>query len=77
MKTLHKRATIYFDPKIHKVLKLKSVETGRSVSNIVNAAILDEMELDREDLKAFADREKETTVSYEDMLKELKKNGKI
>ena len=77
MKTVHKRATIYFDPKIHKVLKIKAVETGRSVSAIVNDAVRDEMELDREDLKAFNDRAKEKTISYEDMLKELKKNGKI
>ena len=77
MKTEHKRATIYFDSRIHKVLKLKSAETGRSISEIVNDAVCYEMELDREDLKAFKDREKEKTVSYEDMLKDLKKDGKI
>jgi len=77
MKTLHKRATVYFDPKIHRVLKIKSIETGRTVSDIVNDAIRYEMELDREDLQVFDDRRKEKTVSYKDMLKELKKNGKI
>ena len=77
MPNLNKRATIYFDPEIHKVLKLKSFETSRSISEIVNDAIRYELAEDAEDLKAFKDRANEVTVSFEKVLTELKKNGKI
>jgi hypothetical protein len=33
------RATIYFSPEIHKSLRLRSAETGTSISQIVNEAI--------------------------------------
>ena len=39
MATPAKRATIYLDPVVHKALKLKSVETSRSVSDLVNEAV--------------------------------------
>ena len=77
MPNLNKRATIYFDPEIHKVLKLKSFETSRSISEIVNDAIRYELAEDAEDLKAFKDRANEVTLSFEKVLTELKKNGKI
>ncbi len=33
------RATVYFSPDIHKSLRLRSAETGTSISQIVNEAI--------------------------------------
>jgi predicted HicB family RNase H-like nuclease len=39
MATQTKRATIYFDPDLHKALRLKAVETTRSVSELVNEAV--------------------------------------
>ena len=72
-----KRATVYLDPGLHKILKFKSVETSRSISELVNEAILHELSEDQKDLKAFEERRKEPTVSYEQLLKELKRDGKI
>lgn len=72
-----KRATIYIDPDLHRILKLKAVETARSVSDLVNDAIRHELSEDQEDLAAFSERVKEPGVSYETLLKELKKDGKI
>ena len=72
-----KRSTVYLEPDLHRVLKLKSVETSRSISHLVNEALRHELAEDQEDLQAFADRKSEPTVSYEQLLKELKKNGKI
>ena len=65
MATQTKRATVYFDPNLHKALRLKAVETSRSVSE------------DAEDLLAFEERADETLVSYEEMVKRLKKDGRI
>jgi len=77
MPTLNKRATIYFDPEIHKVLKLKSFETSRSISEIVNDAIKYELAEDADDLKTFQERANEESISFEKVLNDLKKNGKI
>ncbi len=50
MATQTKRATIYFDPNLHKALRLKAVETSRSVSDLVNEAVRDALSEDAEDL---------------------------
>ena len=74
---LTKRSTVYFDPDIHKVLKLMAIETELSVSDIVNEAIRHELAEDQEDLAVFAKRAKEPAISYEALLKKLKVDGKI
>jgi hypothetical protein len=77
MATLTKRATIYFDTNLHKALRLKSVETSRSVSELVNNAVKEALAEDAEDLKAFEERAQEPLMSYEEMVKRLKKDGRI
>ena len=77
MATLTKRATIYLDPAIHKVLRVKAMETEQSISDIVNDALRHELAEDQEDLQDFAKRAKESTISYEALLKKLKLDGKI
>lgn len=77
MTTLTKRATIYLDPMIYKVLKMKSAETEQSISDMVNEALLHELAEDQEDLETFKKRALEPTISYESFLKKLKADGKI
>jgi hypothetical protein len=77
MATQTKRATIYFDPNLHKALRLKAVETSRSVSDLVNEAVRDALSEDAEDLLAFEERADENLISYEEMVKRLKRDGRI
>ena len=77
MATQTKRATIYFDSSLHKALRLKSVETSRSVSELVNEAVREALSEDAEDLLAFEERADERLISYEEMVKRLKKDGRI
>lgn len=77
MATLSKRATVYLDPQLHKVLKLKAAETSVSISQIIDEALRKELAEDEQDLKVFQFRAKEPTVSYEKLLAELKRDGKI
>lgn len=72
-----RRATIYFDPAVHRALRLKAAHTNRSVSEIVNDAVRRALGEDEEDLSAFEDRVSEPTISYEALLKELKAHGKL
>ncbi len=77
MATMTKRSTIYFDPALHQALRIKSAEISRSVSELVNDAVRELLTEDAEDLAAFDERGNEPLISYGDMLKELKTNGKI
>ena len=77
MATPAKRATIYLDPFVHKALKLKAVETSRSVSDLVNEAVREALSEDAEDFAAFDERAKEPLISYDEMLKRLKKDGRL
>ena len=77
MATQTKRATIYFDPALHKALQLKAVETSRSVTELVNRAVRESLAEDAEDLAAFDERMHEPLISYGEMVKRLKKNGSI
>jgi len=72
-----KRTTIYLDPDLHKALRLKAATLSLSVSDLINAAIRESLSEDAEDIAAFEDRVKEPLVSYDDMVKKLKKDGRI
>ena len=72
-----KKATVYLDPKIHRALRIKSVETSQSMSELVNEAIAAALAEDMEDLAAFEDRVHEPLITFEQALKELKRDGKI
>lgn len=72
-----KRATVYFEAPIHRALRLKSAETDSSVSELVNAAVRRSLAEDADDLAAFHDRAKEPRVSFEAVVRDLKKRGKL
>ena len=74
---LTKRATVYLDPGIHRILRVKALETDQSVSDIINDALLHELAQDQEDLDVFKQRADEPTLSFETLLKKLKTDGKI
>ena len=77
MATQIKRATVYFDPDLHKALRLKAVETNQSVSALVNEAVKEALAEDAEDLAAFGDRSEEPVIRYEEMVTRLRKDGRI
>ena len=77
MATPVKRATIYLDPDLHKALRLKAVETSRSVSELVNDAVREALAEDAEDIAAFEERVREPLISYDEMVKRLRRDGRI
>ena len=77
MSNLSKRSTVYFDPALHQALKLKAASTDLSVSELVDEAVRLLMKEDQEDLEAIANRVEEPVISYEALLNDLKKHGKI
>jgi hypothetical protein len=72
-----RRATIYFDPDLHKALRLKSIETNQSLSELVNEAVREALVEDAEDLAAFEDRAQEPAIRYDEMVMRLRKDGRL
>ena len=77
MTTLTKRVTVYLEPILHRALRLKSIETSRTLSDLLNEAVRSELAEDAEDLAIFDARKNEPTIKFEDFVKELKRDGKI
>ncbi len=77
MKNPQKRATIYLNSELHRALRIKAAETENSISELVNEAVRNSLLEDSIDLEAFEKRKNEPLLAFEDVLKMLKKNGKI
>ena len=70
-----KRTTIYLDSQLHQAVKMRAVQSHSSVSDLVSEAIRLSLKEDAMDLKAIKDRVREPAVSYETVLKNLKRDG--
>lgn len=75
MKT--KRATVYFDPALHKGLRIKAAQSERTVSDLINEAVRISLSEDLLDISAFEERSMEPNLPFEKVLKSLRARGKI
>lgn len=65
------RTTIYFKPTVYRALKGKAAITDRSVSDLVNAAVLESLRENILDLEALDSRVKEQTRPFVKVLKRV------
>ncbi len=72
-----KRATVYLDAPLHRALRLKAAETDASISDLVNDAIRQSLADDAEDLEAFRARAKEPRLVFENVVRDMKRRGKL
>jgi plasmid stability protein len=72
-----RRATVYFEPDIHRALKMKAAASDRSVSDMVNEAVRIALAEDAEDLAAFDERASEPEITFDSFVKSLKQSGKL
>jgi hypothetical protein len=77
MKTTPKRSTVYFDPDLYKALKIKAVQSDKSLSELINRAVRYSLAEDAEDLAAFRERQNEPNLDFEKVLRDLRTRGKI
>ncbi len=77
MNQTNRRYTVYLEESLHRALKVKAAETEYSVSELVNEAVLQSLREDVEDLAAFDQRKNEKIVSFEEVVKKLKADGKL
>jgi plasmid stability protein len=71
------RSTLYLAPELHQALRLKSAQSRRSMSDIVNDALRQALREDEEDLAAVRSRAKERAWGYEEFLAKLKADGTL
>ena len=72
-----KRATVYFDSGLHRALRVKALETDQSLSALVNAAVRATLAEDADDLAVARARAKGPSLRFEDVLRDLKRRGKL
>lgn len=77
MAQLSQRSTVYFDPQMHKALRLKAAQENRSISDIVNEAVSLLANEDKDDISDFDSRKNEQSIDYESFLNLLKNDGVI
>jgi plasmid stability protein len=70
-----KRATVYFEPAIHKALRLRAAANERSISDLVNEAVRVSLAEDAADLSAYERRKKERSVSFDSFVQGMKRRG--
>ena len=70
-----KRATVYFDPEIHKALRLRAAANDQSISDMVNEAVRASLAEDAADLEAFDKRKRERSVSFDSFVQGMKRRG--
>lgn len=68
---------MYFEPDVHRALKLKAAASDRSVSDMVNDAVRVALAEDAEDLEALEERAAEPELLFEDFVKSLRRRGKL
>jgi Arc/MetJ-type ribon-helix-helix transcriptional regulator len=71
------RSTVYLDPDLHQALRLKSAQSRRSMSDIVNEALRLALREDQDDLAAVRARGPEKPLDYEAFLARLKADGTL
>ena len=77
MESQNKRVTIYLKPEYHRALRIKSAETEYSVSDLVNSAVKQALLEDVADLESFEKRAGEKRLPFEEVVKALKRDGKL
>ena len=73
------KATLYLDSEMYKTFKLRAVESGQSISSLLNEAMSAQLSEDLDDIKTIRTRlaKNEKPLSYEAALEELKNGGRI
>jgi hypothetical protein len=73
------KATLYLDSTMYKALKMRAVETGQTISGLMNEALQAQLAEDLDDITSIRLRlaKKETPLSYEAALKELRASGQL
>ena len=77
MPTASARTTIYLNPKALRALKVRAAVTDRSVSDLVNEAVLLALREEEIDAQAVHERAGEPYRAFDEVMKDLKRDGLV
>jgi plasmid stability protein len=72
-----RRSTIYFEPDLHRALRLKAAAMDRSMSEVVNDAVRQTLSDDATDLEVFEKRRREPALGFEEVILRLRRSGRL
>ena len=75
--TTPKRSTIYFEPEVHRAVRLKAAAMDASMSDVVNEAVRRSLSEDAADLHELKKRRREPTVDFESFVLSMRRRGKL
>jgi hypothetical protein len=67
--------TVYLNPRIAKAAKVRAALSNKSLSDLVNEALAKRLRRDADDLELIRERAKEPTRDYDDVVKDMKRDG--
>ena len=68
---------MYFEPEVHRALRLKAATSDKSISDIVNDAVRRTLAEDAQDLEAFEKRKREPNLELDKFVEALKRRGRL
>ena len=72
-----RRSTVYFDPAVHRALRLHSAASDRNLSEVVNEMVRRALKEDLADFAVARKRRNEPRHSLESVVKELRRRSKL
>lgn len=72
-----KRTTVYLDAKLARELRLIAAGNDTSVSALINEAVRARLAEDADDYAVSKKREKEKGIPFDEVVKDLKRRGKL
>lgn len=69
------RTTITLNDAVFRTLKIQAAQTDQTISALVSGAIQDQLLEDLHDVKIADQRKHEPTLSHDDFVKQLQKEG--
>ena len=72
-----RRATIYFDSKVHRAIRLRAAANDQTVSDVVNDAMKESLAEEADDLAVAKKRRSEPSILFSDAVRSLRRRGKI
>ncbi len=72
-----RRSTVYFDPAVHRALRLYSAARDRNLSEVVNEIVHRALQEDLADLEVSRTRRKEPRSSLKSVVRGMRRRGQL
>ena len=71
------RKTVHLDPRLHRAARKRAAKSGETISSVVSRAVRESRREDEIDLRACEERKNETSRPLSDVLRDLRRDGRL